>query len=172
MSSNLTDPITLIRFVNRRFGVQRPGYIFPKELKQLTLKTKSIYEPREDDDGLRLLVTRFYPRGVKKDRFDKWSRELSPSRELLRAYRSKEKGWEVFKSEFIAELKASPSSTATLRSLRKESKKSDITLLCYERSGIPCHRYILEELIGNSSRLSAVLTIGPGYAEAKRTKFA
>jgi uncharacterized protein YeaO (DUF488 family) len=94
-----------------------------------------------------VLITRFYPRGVKKDRFDRWVRELSPSRELLRAYRSNEKSWEVFKSEFVAELKANPSSLTAIRAVRRESRKSDVTLLCYEKSGNPCHRYVVVELV-------------------------
>ncbi len=123
----------------------------------MTLKTKSIYEPKADDDGARVLVTRFYPRGVKKSRFDRWARELSPSRELLRAYRSKEKGWETFKSELIAELKANPSSMPTLRALKKESRKANVTLLCYEKSGVPCHRYILEEMVTKRKTLGALI---------------
>jgi uncharacterized protein YeaO (DUF488 family) len=113
----------------------------------MAIKTKSIYEPRDENDGIRVLITRFYPRGVKKDRFDRWARELSPSRELLRAYRLKEKTWEVFKSEFIAELKANPSSLLAIQTLRNESRKGNVTLLCYERGSNPCHRYIVADMI-------------------------
>jgi uncharacterized protein YeaO (DUF488 family) len=133
----------------------------------LALKTKSIYEPKEESDGLRLLITRFYPRGVKRDRFDRWTRELSPSRDLLRAYRSKEKSWEVFKSEFVAELKGNPSSLAALRTLRKESTKGDVTLLCYEKSGNPCHRYIVAELASSPKLLSNYIR----YGSSTRTFF-
>jgi uncharacterized protein YeaO (DUF488 family) len=118
----------------------------------LALLTKSIYEPREENDGVRVLVTRFYPRGVKRERFDRWTRELSPSRELLRAYRAKEKGWDVFRSEFIAEQKANPSSLAAIRALKGESRKGNVTLLCYERAGLPCHRYVVVELVKRSKQ--------------------
>lgn len=117
--------------------------------------TKSIYEPKEESDGIRLLITRFYPRGVKKDRFDRWTRDLSPSTELLHAYRSGEKSWEVFKSEFTAELRANPSSLLAIQNLRKESRKVNVTLLCYEKSGTPCHRYIVAELVKNPESLQA-----------------
>jgi uncharacterized protein YeaO (DUF488 family) len=51
----------------------------------LVIKTKSIYEPdEENNDGIRVLITRYYPRGVRKDKFDCWIRELSPSRDLLK----------------------------------------------------------------------------------------
>lgn len=113
----------------------------------MALKTKSIYDPKEESDGIRLLITRFYPRGVKKDRFDRWARELSPSKGLLQGYKLNEKTWEVFRSEFISEMKANPASLEAIRALRKESKRENVTLLCYERGEKPCHRYIVAELV-------------------------
>ena len=114
---------------------------------KLTLLTKSIDQPRAESDGTRVLITRFYPRGVKKDRFDRWIRELSPSSDLLHAYKSGDKSWQTFAAEFKTELDANPSSMLAIRSLREESRKGNVTLLCYERSGIPCHRYIVAELV-------------------------
>src|SRR5208337_3486207 len=97
----------------------------------LALLTKSIYEPQEESDGTRVLITRFYPRGVKKDRFDRWVRELSPSSELLHAYKSGVKSWETFAAEFKTQLDANPLSMLAIRSLREESRKGNVTLLCY-----------------------------------------
>jgi uncharacterized protein YeaO (DUF488 family) len=114
---------------------------------RLAVKTKSIYEPKEEGDGVRVLITRYYPRGVKKDRFDRWMRDLSPSRDLLRAYRSKEKSWDELVAEFRAELDANPAGQAALAELRRDSRKGAVTLLCYERTGNPCHRKVVAELI-------------------------
>jgi uncharacterized protein YeaO (DUF488 family) len=125
------------------------------------LKTKSIYEPKEKADGIRVLITRFYPRGVKKDRFDRWMKELSPSKELLKAYRSKEKSWDQFESEFRAELEASPEAQEAIRSLRSDSARSPVTLLCYESSGLPCHRYIIASIIDAKRR-----GVSKGYYES------
>jgi len=74
----------------------------------LAVKTKSIYEPAAAGDGIRVLITRYYPRGVKKDRFDRWVKPLSPSRELLSSYRAAEKSWEQFRECFLAELRGVP----------------------------------------------------------------
>lgn len=125
----------------------------------MTLKTKSIYDREQKDDGERWLVTRYYPRGVKKERFDRWVKELSPSRELLREYRSGAKSWDRFRSDFIAELRSSPASLAAIRTLRKESEHRDITILCYERAGKPCHRYIVEELVKRSHMRKRAATV-------------
>ena len=47
-----------------------------------TYKIKRIYEPAAKDDGLRVLVDRLWPRGVRKDKMDIWLKEIAPSAEL------------------------------------------------------------------------------------------
>lgn len=113
----------------------------------LSLKTKSIYAPKEESDGLRVLVTRYYPRGVKRDRFDSWTRELSPSKALLHSYRSGKTSWEEFESKFREEMKASTDAKETILALRKRSRDGPVTLLCYEKEGEHCHRHIVAEMI-------------------------
>ena len=44
------------------------------------IRTKSIYDPKEESDGIRILITRYWPRGIKKEHFDKWYKELSKVR--------------------------------------------------------------------------------------------
>lgn len=121
----------------------------------MAAKTKSIYEPSEPGDGLRVLITRYYPRGVKKDRFDRRVVALSPSRELLSSYRTGERDWAEFSEAFLAELRVNPESLEALRSLHELSKDQDVTLLCYERAGLPCHRYIVRDLVAFPGRLAA-----------------
>lgn len=121
----------------------------------MVAKTKSIYEPAEPGDGLRVLITRHYPRGVKKDRFDRRVVVLSPSRELLTSYRSGVKDWDQFSKAFLAELRTNPESLEAIRTLSALSKVQDVTLLCYERAGLPCHRYIVRDLFSAPSLLSA-----------------
>ncbi len=116
----------------------------------MVLLTKSIFEPAEEEDGIRILITRFYPRGVKKDRFDEWVRVLSPSSELLMSYKRGEKDWESFKRQFILELRDSLDSQEAILTLNQLSKIYDITLLCYEKSGTPCHRHLVRDIIENA----------------------
>lgn len=110
------------------------------------MRTKSIYDPVEGLDGVRVLITRYYPRGVKKDRFDVWAKALSPSRELLASYRSGKKGWRQFASSFLSELRGEESREA-LERLAALSRDSVVTLLCYEREGLPCHRYLVRDAL-------------------------
>lgn len=60
------------------------------------LKTKSIYDPKEYGDGTRILISRFYPRGIKKEHFQNWQKDLSPSPILIRKYKNNEITWSQF----------------------------------------------------------------------------
>jgi uncharacterized protein YeaO (DUF488 family) len=114
----------------------------------LVIKTKSIYEPTEEnDDGIRVLITRYYPRGVKKDKFDCWIRELSPSRNLLKNYQQGKCNWQEFKSAFISEIRDNRDSLERIETLSRQNEFLVITLLCYEREGKNCHRYIVKDMI-------------------------
>ncbi len=42
---------------------------------------KHCRETPEPEDGTRILTMRFWPRGVRRERFDAWMRELAPSAE-------------------------------------------------------------------------------------------
>ena len=130
----------------------------------MAVKTKSIYEPADPGDGVRVLITRYYPRGVKKDRFDRWEKALSPSRQLLAAYRSGEKSWDQFKEAFISEMNASPESAEAIRALSPLAKAQDVTLLCYEKAGLDCHRYLVAEILSTPGMLSSHLASGRGSA--------
>jgi uncharacterized protein YeaO (DUF488 family) len=114
----------------------------------MAIKTKSIYKPASQEDGLRVLITRFYPRGIKKEHFDLWLRELSPSADLLKKYKQGEIKWD----DFVVQLKHELTNIASRETINKLSNDAknlnrDITLLCYEPDNQPCHRYIVKDII-------------------------
>src|SRR5574338_1226918 len=111
------------------------------------IKTKSIYKPREDGDGLRILITRFYPKGVRKDHFDQWLRELAPTKELLKDYKEGKISKTQFKTRFLEQMNSDDISKQTIQTLTKLAKKSNVTLLCYEPDGEFCHRHLLQDMI-------------------------
>ena len=114
------------------------------------IKTKSIYDPKERKDGKRILITRHYPRFHKKLEYDEWNRNLAPSKELLKRYRDKEITWTQFRLAFLKEL-SSDEAKRELDKLHELARKRSVTLLCYEKEGERCHRYIVSALIGKRS---------------------
>jgi uncharacterized protein YeaO (DUF488 family) len=110
------------------------------------IRTKSIYDPKEKNDGIRILITRYWPRGIKKEHFDKWYKELSPSRDLLKQYKDKKIYFHSFGRLFLEEIQNSHV-IEICREISHESIKGNvITLLCYEKDELICHRKFIKKL--------------------------
>lgn len=119
------------------------------------IRTKSIYVSADQEDGLRILITRFYPRGVKREKYDIWIRSLAPSAELLKRYKNTDINWNDFKTTLLSELRDSIDSVEAIYTLQAKSLMQNITLLCYEKDGCPCHRHMVRDLIENPRLLDA-----------------
>jgi uncharacterized protein YeaO (DUF488 family) len=71
------------------------------------IKLKRAYEPATEEDGLRILVERLWPRGVSKlkAKVDLWLKDLAPSTELRKWYGHDPARWPQFRKRYWAELK-------------------------------------------------------------------
>lgn len=65
---------------------------------------KSIYDPKSSDDGFRVLVMRYWPGGVKKEKVDVWFRNLGTSTELIKAWKSGKVTWAQLRKKYLADL--------------------------------------------------------------------
>lgn len=110
------------------------------------LKTKPIYAPAEPSDGRRVLVTRYYPRGVKRGHFDEWIRELAPGADLLRHYKQHRISHQEYAHEYLIQIDNDRARQA-LHKIKQDADTGNVTLLCYEPDGQFCHRCILKKLI-------------------------
>jgi uncharacterized protein YeaO (DUF488 family) len=118
----------------------------------MTVETKSIYESKSSKDGLRILITRYYPRGVKRDRFDLWVKGASPTVDLLKAYRKGSIDWSGFKKQFSNQMNNDEESKNAIGELLDLARKRKVTLLCFEREGQNCHRQIVKAKLDRSLR--------------------
>jgi uncharacterized protein YeaO (DUF488 family) len=110
------------------------------------IKTKSVYDKETKEEGVRLLIMRRWPRGVKKTRVDEWDKDLSPSPELLDDWNKEIIPFREFRKRYISEMKA-PLRKSRIAELARRAKRQKITLLCHEEEDTRCHRKMLEELI-------------------------
>jgi uncharacterized protein YeaO (DUF488 family) len=124
----------------------------------MPLKTKRWNDRRERDDGYRLLVCRYRPRGVAKqdETWDGWCSELAPSRTLHGDFYGKNGpaiGWEEYRRRFLQEMESQGELIAELAEMVGEGKT--ITLLCSSActDSNHCHRNLLRQLI--EQRLNA-----------------
>ena len=108
---------------------------------------KSVYTPASDDEGLRVLVMRTWPRGVSTGRVDVWLKELGPTPDLLQGLEARRLSWLAFADAYRTQLATVPASIEALATLRDLERRSGrVTLFCHERQP-PCHRFILLEVV-------------------------
>ena len=110
------------------------------------IKTKRIFDKIDESDGIRLLITRYWPRGIKRSHITRWERMLAPSSSLLKQYRDNLINWKEFSMQYNIEMKT-PDADNLINMYKEKSKTAIITLLCYEPDGQNCHRYLLKNLL-------------------------
>ncbi len=113
-----------------------------------SVRTGRVYDPSSPDGTERVLVMRYWPRGVRKDAVDRWERDLAPSAELLRAYRDGQLGWEEFARRYRVEV---GEQRELLTELSRRAQRATITLLCGCRDESRCHRTLLKEMVAGVS---------------------
>ncbi len=82
-----------------------------------TIAIKRIYAPPSKSDGLRILVDRLWPRGIKKENaaVDEWQKELAPSTELRKWFNHDPEKWAGFQKKYKEELRQNPALEAFLK---------------------------------------------------------
>jgi uncharacterized protein YeaO (DUF488 family) len=116
------------------------------------IKTKRWDEPREDDDGLRLLICRYRPRALPKSKetWMLWWSHLGPSKELHAAFYGKTGepiGWAEYERRYLEEMAEEEETIAFLA--EEVAAGKTITLLCSSActDAAHCHRTLLKRLI-------------------------
>ena len=118
----------------------------------MPIKTKRWNDPVEPDDGFRLLVTRYRPRGVSKadETWDQWRPQLGPDRDLHAAVYGKHGSpipWPQYRRRYLEQQRQN---TELIASLAQRIRAGEtITLLCSSACvrESRCHRSLLKELI-------------------------
>ena len=124
------------------------------------LKTKSVYSPAAENDGLRILAARFRGRGMSSNLYDVWMPSLGPSEQLLKAVLAGTITWAAFTRDFKKELFLDGAidtrnrtiknhgQKSTLRLIKVMAREGNVTLMCHcDEDAKQCHRHILRELI-------------------------
>ena len=74
------------------------------------IRLKRAYEPPASDDGIRILIDRLWPRGVKKAdaAIDEWMKEIAPSTELRKWFGHDPERWPEFRRRYKLEIRQHP----------------------------------------------------------------
>lgn len=70
------------------------------------VRVKRAYDPPAPGDGIRVLVDRLWPRGLRRDgaKIDLWLKDVAPSAELRRWFGHAPARWPGFQDRYRAEL--------------------------------------------------------------------
>jgi uncharacterized protein YeaO (DUF488 family) len=118
----------------------------------MPIRTKRWNDPREPGDGFRLLICRYRPRALpKKDEtWDKWNKDLGPSRDLHADFYGKHGEpitWGEYRRRYLKEMHDQEEAITELA--QRVATGETITLLCSSacEDEQHCHRTLLKELV-------------------------
>jgi uncharacterized protein YeaO (DUF488 family) len=94
------------------------------------VRVHRIYDQAATDDGIRVLVDRVWPRGIRKEAaaIDEWVKDVAPSTELRKWYGHVPEKFAQFEARYRDEL-AAPTARAALDHLRTLAEGDVLTLL-------------------------------------------
>ncbi|GAA2748357.1 DUF488 domain-containing protein [Kitasatospora cinereorecta] len=112
----------------------------------MSIRVRRVYDPPEDGDGVRVLVDRLWPRGLRKEdaAIDEWPKALTPSTELRRWYHGPHAAHEEFVRRYEAEL-AAPEAAREADRLRALARSRRLTLLTAVKDPEHSHAAVLAE---------------------------
>jgi uncharacterized protein YeaO (DUF488 family) len=76
----------------------------------MNIRIKRVYEVSSQDDGMRILIDRLWPRGLTKEKahIDLWLKEVAPSTTLRKWFNHDPEKWPEFKRRYLEELRRQP----------------------------------------------------------------
>jgi uncharacterized protein YeaO (DUF488 family) len=128
----------------------------------MPLKTKRWDDPREPDDGFRLLICRYRPRALPKadETWHLWWKQLGPSKELHADFYGKHGppiGWEEYRRRYLEEMQGAEQQESIAVLAEQLAAGKTITLLCSSAcvDATHCHRTLLRGLIEQAAEKPA-----------------
>ena len=112
------------------------------------VRVRRIYDRTEPDDGIRVLVDRVWPRGLRKDgaNLNRSTRDVAPSTELRKWYSHDPEKFDQFRSRYRRELEG-PTKRAALAHLRTLLEDNPLTLLTATTDVEHSNATVLAELL-------------------------
>ncbi len=118
---------------------------------KVMIRIKRIYDPSARADGVRFLVERLWPRGVKKAELelDDWLKRVAPSTELRKWFSHDAARWEEFQRRYRAELDQHPEAW---QQILDAANKGGVTLLFSSHDAVHNNAVALKDYLETKQR--------------------
>lgn len=115
-------------------------------VKAANVKLKRAYARPSADDGVRILIDRLWPRGVRKvdTAIDQWAKDIAPSTALRKWFGHDPARWEEFRRRYAAEVRQHPEQLARLRAL---ARQGPVTLVYSAHDELHNDAVVLRDLL-------------------------
>jgi uncharacterized protein YeaO (DUF488 family) len=92
------------------------------------IKVKRVYDPPDSSDGVRFLVDRLWPRGLKREslQLNDWLKGVAPAGELRQWFNHDPAKWDEFRRRYFADLDKNP---AMIEPIVRAAQQGNVTLL-------------------------------------------
>ncbi|HUX85764.1 MAG TPA: DUF488 domain-containing protein [Chloroflexota bacterium] len=118
------------------------------------IQSKRVYDRYEPSDGMRILVERLWPRGIRKDtlQYDQWLKDVAPSAELRRWFAHDPTKWDEFRRRYCTELGVKPT---IWQPILEAGQRGTVTLLYSARDTEHNNARALKEYLEQQASASA-----------------
>ena len=133
------------------------------ELAASHVRLKRVYEPAAPDDGVRVLVDRLWPRGLRKAdaAIDRWMKDIAPSTQLRQWFGHDPERWPEFRRRYTRELQQQ---AVAVEELQELARSGPVTLVFAARDEAHNDAIVLRDALLQSRN-----TKGSARAGAKGT---
>ena len=129
-----------------------------KKIAAGNVRLKRAYDRAAAGDGIRILIDRLWPRGVKKANaaIDQWAKDISPSTALRKWFGHNPARWEEFRYRYAGEVHEHPDELNKLRAL---ARQGPITLVFSAHDEVHNDAVALRDfLLGRSTKRKLKMT--------------
>jgi uncharacterized protein YeaO (DUF488 family) len=121
-----------------------------KRIRDERVKLKRAYQEPAADDGMRILIDRLWPRGLKKAdaAIDEWMKDIAPSTALRKWFGHDPNRWEEFRVRYKAELQQHPDQLGRLRVL---ARQGPVTLVFSAHDEVHNDAVVLREMLSGGA---------------------
>jgi len=118
-------------------------------MKQIILHR--IYDKSNYSEGIRILIDRLWPRGIKKEdaNIDYWFKEVAPSSELRKWFGHKPERFEEFRLKYFQELRNDEEKCQKVDEICQMLDENNVILLYGAKDTEKNHAVVLKEEILN-----------------------